>query len=145
MTDNQNSRANKSRLKNDASRDLAETENGNLPLNEAAYDRKFKNWKRRNWIAWLSKNLSFPVPAKRTEDDDDAYFTDIADREPFRLGHIMEVIGISSEVEPRNGIMVRVKEGRRKGWVALADLEVISKEDPNYWPVWEYTVWYANQ
>jgi hypothetical protein len=40
---------------------------------------------------------------------------------------------------------MRVKEGRRKGWVLLADLEVISKEDPNYWPVREYVVWFANQ
>jgi len=83
--------------------------------------------------------------AKRTDDEDDAYFTDIADREPFRLGHTMEVIGMGSEVEPRNGIHIRVKEGSRKGWVPLADLEVISKEDPNYWPVREYVVWYANQ
>jgi hypothetical protein len=28
------------------------------------------------------------------EDDDDAYFTDIADHQPFRLGHEMKVIGI---------------------------------------------------
>ena len=83
--------------------------------------------------------------AKRTEDKDDAYFIDVADREPFRLGHTMEVIGMSPDVEPRDGILMRVKEGRRKSWVPLADLEVVSKNDPNYWPVREYVVWFANQ
>jgi hypothetical protein len=72
--------------------------------------------------------------AKRTEDEDDAYFTDIADREPFRLGHTMKAIEMSPDEEPRDGIIMRVNEGKRKGWVPLADLEVISKNDPNYWP-----------
>jgi hypothetical protein len=94
---------------------------------------------------WLKDNLTFTFQAKRMGEEDNAYFADITDNEPFRLGHTMEVIGMSPDVEPRDGILMRVKEGRRKGWVLLADLEVISKEDPNYWPVREYVVWFANQ
>ena len=145
MTKTRDSRTTKSKTTYDASWNLVETEDGNLTLSEAAHNRKFQIWERRNWIPWLNTNLSFPFMPKRTEDEDDAYFTDIADRESFRLGHTMEVIGMGPDVEPRNGIHMRVKEGRRKGWVSLADLEVILKEDPNYWPVREYVVWYANQ
>lgn len=129
----------------DTSRNVRETANGNLPKNEAAFNRKFRVWERRDWAAWLNRNLAFPFTAKRTDDEDVAYFTDIADREPFRLGHHMEIIGIASEILPRYGILARVKEGRRRGWVPLMDLEVIPKTDPNYRPVREYTVWFANR
>ena len=93
----------------------------------------------------MNKNLSFPFQVKRMEDEDDAYFSDVADGDPFRLGHTMEVVGISSEEEPRDGIMARVREVKRRSWVPLADLEVTSKQDPNYWAVREYVVWFANQ
>ena len=79
------------------------------------------------------------------EDEDDAYFSDVADGEPFRLGNTMEVVGVSSEEEPRDGTMARVREVKRRSWVPLADLEVTSKQDPNYWAVREYVVRFANQ
>ncbi len=78
------------------------------------------------------------------EDEDDAYFTDIADREPFRLGHVMKVIGIEME-DDLSGVILKVREGRKVGYVPLCDVEVLDKDDPNYWPIREYVVWFANQ
>jgi hypothetical protein len=78
------------------------------------------------------------------EDEDDAYFTDIARHEPFRLGHTFSVLGMSSEDDLR-GIFVKVKEGRKTGHVPLCDVAVTSKYNPNYWPVKEYVVWFANR
>jgi len=89
--------------------------------------------------------LSFPFEVKREEDDDDAYFTDIAKHEPFRLGHVMMAIGLESENTNWDGIYITVKEGREIGHVPLCDVEVTSKEDINYWPVREYVVWFANR
>ncbi len=78
------------------------------------------------------------------EDDDNAYFTDIAKHEPFRLGHIMRVISIDNEID-MYGIIIKVREGRRIGYVPLCDCEVTPKTDKNFWPVREYVVWFANK
>lgn len=48
-------------------------------------------------------------------DDDDAYFTDVAEREPFRLEHEMKVLALAREI-PYYGIMVKVREKRRIGY-----------------------------
>jgi hypothetical protein len=72
------------------------------------------------------------------------YFTDAAEYEPFRLGHEMKVISLDME-DGLYGVIMKVREGRRVGSVPLCDVEVIDKEDPNYWPVREYVVWFANQ
>ena len=128
----------------DSSWDLKENEDGNLPGDQEAFDRIYAEWKDRSWEQWLQKNLKFPFPAKRMEDEDDAYFTDIAKSEPFRLGHVMEAIDIEFEDE-LYGVILKVKEGKRVGQVPLCDVEVTSKENENYWPVREYVVWFANR
>jgi hypothetical protein len=128
----------------DYSWDLRRSPSDNLPISKEAHDRKFHEWEKRDWMTWLEQNLSFPFTVERKEDDDDAYFTDIATREPFRLGHKMKVLSIVSEDE-RYGINIKVREGRRTGYVPLCDLEVIPKSDINYWPVREYVVWFANK
>lgn len=128
----------------DHSWDLGESSKDNLPLDDELFDRKCEEWDRRDWMTWFEKNLSFPFEAKRVEDDDDTFFTDVAEREPFRLGHKMTVVGLESDTE-RYGVIVKVREGRKTGNVPFADLEVTSKSDKNYWPVREYVVWFANQ
>ncbi len=128
----------------DKSWDLSESEKGNLPENEEAFDRKYKEWQQRSWESWLNEKLIFPFLVRRMEDDDDAYFTDIADHQPFRLGHEMKVIGIDQE-DDLYGIILKVREGRRVGYVPLCDVEVLDQEDPNFWPVREYVVWFANR
>ena len=65
-------------------------------------------------------------------------------RVPFRLGHTMEVVDLTEDAPSRFGVIVRVQEGRTKGRVPLADLEVTDKADKNYWPVRECSVWLAN-
>ena len=87
----------------DTSWDLIESDKGNLPDDEDAYERKYQEWMERDWIPWLKEHLSFPFQIERMEDEDDAYFTDVAKHKPFRLGHIMEVIGIESEEDDRCG------------------------------------------
>ncbi len=129
----------------DTSWDLIESDEGNLPDDEDAYERKYQEWMERDWIPWLIEHLSFPFQVERMEDEDDAYFTDVAEHEPFRLGHIMEVIGIESLENDRCGVIVQVKEVKKKGHVPLCDLEVTSREDRNFWPVREYVVWDANR
>lgn len=128
----------------DESWDLVEDETGCYPHNQKALDLKYEEWAARDWFAWLRENLSFPFTATRMEDDDDAYFTDVADREPFRLGHTMQVVSLTEDDSSRHGITAQVREGGRTDYVPLADLEVTEKEDKNYWPVREYTVWTAN-
>ena len=43
------------------------------------------------------------------------------------------------------GVIVKVRERRRVGYVPLCDVEVIDNNDPNYWSVREYVVWFANR
>jgi len=128
----------------DSSWNLEESEEGNLPHDEDAFDKKYAEWKKRKWIKWLKENLSFPFTVKRMEDDDDAYFTNIAKKQPFRLGHKIKVLGIEDE-EDMYGIIIKCREGRKIGYVPLCDVEVTPKDDPNYWPVREYAVWFANR
>lgn len=112
--------------------------------NEELWERKYDEWKERDWESWLKTQLSFPFEVKRVEDDDSAFFTDIASRQPFSLGHTMKVLGIEGE-DDLCGIIVKVREGRRTGHVPLCDVEVTSSDDGNFWPVREYLVWFANR
>jgi hypothetical protein len=138
-------RHNSPKIEKDPPWNLRETEAGNLPESEAAFNKKFLVWERRNWPTWLDRHLSFPFMVKRVEDEDDAYFTDIAKRELFRLGHEMKIVATGSEILPREGILAYAEEGGRRAWVPLMDLEVASKTDPNYCPLREYVVWFANR
>lgn len=57
----------------------------------------------------------------------------------------MVAVGIDAEEDPKYGMLLQVKEGRRKGHVPLADVEVTPRDDANFWPVREYVVWFANR
>lgn len=116
----------------------------NNPGNRKDFHDKYCQWEKRQWKAWLNENLSFPFDVKRMEDEDDAYFTDIARHEPFRLGHTFSVLSIGYEDDLR-GIFVKVKEVGKTGHVPLCDVEVTSRYNPNYWSVKEYVVWFANR
>ena len=107
------------------------------------WDRKYAEWEEREWEAWLREHLSFPFEVERKEDEDDAYFTDVADRAPFRLGHVMKAIGLAAA--DGDQVIIKVREGSKIGYVPLYDVEVTSRKDPNFWPVREYVVWFANR
>ncbi len=127
----------------DSSWDMDESEDENLPTGEDAFDKICAEWEKRSWEPWLRENLKFPFPVKRMEDEDDAYFSDTAKSEPFRLGHVMEVIDIEVE-DDQCGIIIKVREGKRTGHVPLCDVEVTSIGNENFWPGREYVVWFAN-
>jgi len=84
------------------------------------------------------------VPVCRQENRRLLFFRDDLDEQPFRLDHKMEVTGQLDE-DPDYGIIASVREGAAENEVPLADLEVLTQEDPNYWPVREYVVWFANR
>ncbi len=124
--------------------DLNGSEAGNLDQNEDAGEEKFNEWQKRNWMKWLEDNLSFPFMAERVEDDDDAYLNHSVTSKLFRLGHTMKVLTLADE-DGLYGIIVKVREERKVGYVPLSDLEVLSRSDRNYWPVREYSAWFANR
>lgn len=111
--------------------------------NESLWDKKYKVWQKRDWEDYLEENLTFPFQAVRFEDLDSNPFADNKDA-PFSVGHTVEVLDIEDDDEMR-GLIVKVKEGRKKGYLMLCELEVASKEDRNFWPVREYVVWFANR
>ena len=119
--------------------DLSEDEDGYLPEWDVAFEQKMEEWAARDW-----QQLAFPFTVTREEDDDDAYFKEDVAKATFRLGHKMEVVGLSEEDIDR-GIMVRVREKKQAGYVPMCDLEVTPKTDPNFWPVREYVVWFGNR
>ena len=95
----------------DSTWDMYESKDGNLPSDEEAFDRIYAEWEKRSWEPWLRENLRFPFPVERMEDEDDAYFTDIAKSEPFRLGHLMDVLDIEME-DDHYGVLSIVPEGQ---------------------------------
>ena len=128
----------------DSSWDLEESDDGSMPSDEDAFDRIYAEWKKRSWEPWLRENLKFSFPVERIEDEDDAYFTDLAKSEPFGLGHVMQAMQIEME-DDHYGVILKVQEGKRTAHVPLCDVEVTSKENKNFWPVREYLVWFANR
>ena len=111
--------------------------------NEAAWNEKYAGWKKRDWEEWLSERLSFPFIADRIEDLESGAFG-IREEAFFGVGHSMKVLSIKDEDET-HGIIVKVREGRRIGYVPLCELEVTPRKNANYWPVREYMVWFANR
>jgi hypothetical protein len=124
-----------------------DTENGTYDSswdedNEDLYDEKFSEWEERDWESWLNRNLSFPFEVKREEDGDG--WGDIKSSKPFSYGHIMEALSIEKE-DDKYGIILKVREDSKIGYVPLCDVEVTSRANPCFWPVREYVVWFANR
>jgi hypothetical protein len=114
--------------------------------NERLWEKKHREWKKRDWIEWFKAQLSFPFDVERKEDIGNAGFSPEVRREPLRLGHRMTVLSMDDDYEDDvYGVFVEVREGDYVGYVPLADTEVISRDDKNFWPVREYTVWFANR
>ena len=56
----------------------------------------------------------------------------------------MDVLELAEEDVDR-GIIVKVREKGQTGYVPLDEVEVTPKTNPNFWPVREYVVWFANR
>ncbi len=69
-----------------------------------------------------------------------SYFLEVSDiNESHLYKHPIE------DEDESYGIIVKVREGRKTGYIPLADVEVVSQEDSNFWLVREYVVWFANR
>lgn len=112
--------------------------------NEELFDEKYEEWKERDWEDWFEDHLKFPFMAIRKEDMSVEPFSEVDKNKPFQVGHTMKVVAIEDEDEGY-GLIVKVREGRKTGYIPLPDLEVTPKNHPNFWPVREYVVWFANR
>ena len=64
-----------------------------------AFDVKYDEWEKRDWEAWLEKNLTFPFEVKREEDMEENPFSPSPSRGPFAVGRRMKVTGLAEEDE----------------------------------------------
>ncbi|CAK8716278.1 hypothetical protein GMJAKD_05430 [Candidatus Electrothrix aarhusensis] len=55
-----------------------------------------------------------------------------------------EEYDILDDTEDIYGVLVLLRHGREKYEFPLCDLEVLDKSSPNYQPVQDYAVWFAN-
>lgn len=144
------------KLESEASQQLEASEEGSGDLNdsqpydsswdgdnEELWEQKYAEWSQRDWWSWLLERLTFPFQVERQEDLRSNPFAPNQDQ-PFSVGHKMKVISIEDE-DDSYGIIIKVREGRKTGYVPLADVEVVAQEDPNFWLVREYVVWFANR
>jgi len=107
---------------------------GEEGYDESAFDRKYAEWNKRDWMEWLRKNLTFPFQAERMEDSYLDMFApeELHAKNPYPVGCQVTVSGIADfYCDP--------------SFDGVKDLEVRPKTDPNYWPVREFVVWYANR
>ena len=58
----------------DSSWDLVRSRRGNLPKSRTALDKKYQEWKKRNWMKWLKENLAFPLFDLEVTPKDDPNF-----------------------------------------------------------------------
>ncbi len=88
------------------------------------------------WEEHLDANLRLPFEAEVAE---------FQERSPLRTGAVIIVTGIADVTDEMYGIIVEVKEGRRKLAFPLCDLEATDKKSANYQLVKDYAVWFANR
>ena len=111
--------------------------------NDELWEQKYAEWSTRDWSNWLLERLRFPFQVERQEDlSANPFEPDL--HKPFSVGHEMKVLSIEDEDESY-GIIIKVREGRKTGYIPLADVKVVSQSDPNFWLVREYVVWFANR
>jgi hypothetical protein len=108
--------------------------------NEDAFDRKYEEWRRRDWMKWLTERLTFPFEVKRIENVEENPFD--PETGPFSVGQCMQASGL--EEHWKYEVALKVASGKKKSIVPLADVEVTARDNPNFWPVREYVVWAAN-
>jgi hypothetical protein len=91
---------------------------------------RFKAWKK-----YLKEKLTFPFEAEVSE---------YQERGPVRTGERISVLGIEI-VDDSYGIIVSIKTKRGCYDFPLCDLEALPDTSPNYQPLNDYVVWFANR
>jgi len=87
------------------------------------------------WNNHLGQVLTFPFDAEVSEPQD---------RGPLDCGDHVKVKGLAEE-DDLYGVLVNVTHGRKHDVFPLCDLTVRDRKSPNYTPVKDYCVWYANR
>jgi hypothetical protein len=100
--------------------------------------------KEREWDEWLKDNLIFPFQVMRVEDHSAYLFHNQSEDALFAEGHILKVLGIEGNDE-LCGIIIKVREGRRIGYVPLVDCALVDKKHENSKYINEYFEWSYNQ
>ena len=102
-------------------------------LNSA--DRKAEMGNFMAWEKYLKASLTFPFEAEVSEPQE---------RGPIRTGERVSVLGIEI-VDDSYGIIVSIKTKRGHHDFPLCDLEALPDTSPNYQPLNDYVVWFANR
>lgn len=102
-------------------------------LNSAG--RKGEMGRFKAWEKYLKEKLTFPFDAEVSEHQDHG---------PIRIGERVSVLGIEI-VDDSYGIIVAIKTKRGHYDFPLCDLEALPKTSPNYQPLNDYVVWFANR
>lgn len=64
-------------------------------VDEDAFDRKYEEWRSRDWIKWLTERLVFPFEIERVEDMEGNPFD--SETGPFSVGRRMQAMGLDEE------------------------------------------------
>lgn len=102
-------------------------------LNSAG--RKSELGRFKAWGKYLKEKLTFPF---------DAEVSEWQERGPIRIGDHVTVLGIGM-VDGSYGIVVPIKTKRGHYDFPLCDLEALPDTSPNYQPLNDYVVWFANR
>jgi hypothetical protein len=102
-------------------------------LNSAG--RKDEMGRLKAWEKYLKEKQTFPFEAEVSEHQE---------RGPVRTGERVSVLGIEM-VDDSYGIIVSIKTKREHYDFPLCDLEALPDTSPNYQPLNDYVVWFANK
>ena len=102
-------------------------------LNSAS--RKGEMGAFRAWEKFLQANLTFPFEAEVSE---------WQERGPIKTGERVRVLGIEM-VDDSYGVIVSIKTNHGRYDFPLCDLEALPDTSPNYQPLNDYVVWFANR
>lgn len=87
------------------------------------------------WGKHLKKTFTFPFQAEVSEWQDHG---------PMQSGDRVTVLGIE-EIDEDYGILVNIESKRGDFVFPLCDLETLDHNSPNYLPLQDYDVWFANR
>jgi len=102
-------------------------------LNSAV--RKGEMGRFKAWEKYLQTNLTFPFEAEVSE---------WQERGPIETGERVSVLGVEM-VDDSYGIIVSIKAKHGHYDFPLCDLEALPDTSPNYQPLNDYVVWFANR
>ena len=89
----------------------------------------------QEWVKYLEKRLTFPIEAIISESESDWL---------SKIGEKVSIESLTHTVDTY-GVIATTRIGRKKYEYPLCDLEVIVKKSPNFQPINDYRLWFANK